>query len=135
MLNKGFQLAAAVALLTAASSSYAQDKAEEAFSNELVQCAAYYEIASGVIMGMDAPQMQAVGGRLKDSGLEAEKIAGQYMPVEKVEAAVATAKEQQIASLGGSSGLGPLMGKYKDLCKKVVLDPKSRLEYWAMVTM
>ena len=135
MLNNGFQLAAAVALLTAASNSYAQDKAEEAFSNELVQCAAYYEIASGVIMGMDAPQMQAVGGRLKDSGLEAEKIAGQYMPAEKVEAAVATAKEQQIASLGGSSGLGPLMGKYKDLCKKVVLDPKSRLEYWAMVTM
>ncbi|WP_153913546.1 hypothetical protein [Shewanella sp. TC10] len=135
MLNKGFKLAASVVLLTVSSTSFAQDKAEEAFSNELVQCAAYYEIASGVIMGMDAPQMQAVGGRLKDSGLEAEKLAGQYMAADKVEAAVATAKEQQIASLGGSSGLGPLMGKYKDLCKKVVLDPKSRLEYWAMVTM
>ncbi|MCL1067950.1 hypothetical protein L2735_14235 [Shewanella olleyana] len=135
MLNKGFKLAATVVLLTASTTSFAQDKAEEAFSNELVQCAAYYEIASGVIMGMDAPQMQAVGGRLKDSGLEAEKLAGQYMAADEVEAAVATAKEQQIASLGGSSGLGPLMGKYKDLCKKVVLDPKSRLEYWAMVTM
>ena len=135
MLNKGFKIATAAVLLSVATHSVAQDKAEAAFSNELVQCAAYYEIASGVIMGMDAPQMQAVGGRLKDSGLEAEKLASQYMTAENVATAVASAKEQQIASLGGSSGLGPLMGKYKDLCKKVVLDPKSRLEYWAMVTM
>ncbi|WP_247663187.1 MULTISPECIES: hypothetical protein [Shewanella] len=134
MGKKGYMLSAAV-LMTASFQASAQDKAEAAFSNELVQCAAYYEIASGVIMGMDAPQMQAVGSRLKTSGEEAEKLAGQYMAADAVTTAVAEAKEQQIASLGGSSGLGPLMGKYKDLCKKVVLDPQSRLEYWAMVTM
>ncbi|WP_144208635.1 hypothetical protein [Shewanella donghaensis] len=135
MLNKGYLFTAALTLLATSLSVQAEDKAEAAFSNELIQCAAYYQISSSMIMGMNAPQMKPVGERLKTSAIEAEKIAGSYLPAEQVVADIATAKEQQLASLNGKGNLGPLMGKYKEVCKKAVLDPKARLDYWAMVMM
>lgn len=46
--------------------------AEEAFSAELQQCAAYYQISSEAIAAMNAPQMAAVGDRLKQSAKDAE---------------------------------------------------------------
>ncbi|MEZ9537586.1 hypothetical protein AB4160_05245 [Shewanella sp. 10N.286.51.B8] len=135
MFKNGYQFAAAITLVATSLSVQAQDKAEAAFTNELVQCAAYYQISSSMIMGMNAPQMKPVGERLKTSAVEAEKLAAGYLSAEKAAKAVTEAKNQQLASLQGQSGLGPLMNKYKEVCKKAVLDPKARLDYWAMVTM
>ncbi|UJF23221.1 hypothetical protein [Shewanella sp. OMA3-2] len=113
----------------------AQDQAEQAFTDEVVQCAAYYQIASEAIASMNAPQMQAVGERLKISATDAATLASQYRSVEQVDRDIVVQKQQQIAKLGGSTNLGGLMGQYKELCKTVVYEPQKRLDYWSMVTM
>ena len=84
---------------------------------------------------MNAPQMQAVGERLKTSKVEAENLAKKYQSEAEVTQAVADAKARQIQSLGGSSNLGALMGKYKEECKNLLADPQKRLDYWTMATM
>ncbi|WP_434951046.1 hypothetical protein ACRWQL_16150 [Shewanella sp. HL-SH4] len=113
----------------------AQDLAEKAFADEVVQCAAYYQIASEAIGAMNAPQMQAVGERLKISATDAATLAAKYRSAEQVAKDIIAEKQQQIAKLGGSSNLGGLMGQYKELCKTVVYEPQKRLDYWSMVTM
>ncbi|GAA0785981.1 MULTISPECIES: hypothetical protein [Pseudomonadati] len=113
----------------------AQDAAEAAFTNEVIQCAAYYQIASEAIGAMNAPQMQAVGERLKVSALDATTLAEKYRPAAQVVTDIAVEKDKQKAKLGGSTNLGALMGQYKDLCKTVVYEPQKRLDYWAMATM
>ncbi|WOT03844.1 hypothetical protein [Shewanella youngdeokensis] len=110
-------------------------EAEDAFSKELAECAAYYQIAANTIASMNAPQMQAVGERLALSGEKAVEIAHQYQSVENVNQAVLDAKAQHLASLPNTNGLGPLMGKYKEKCKMVISQPESRFDYWVMVTM
>ncbi|MGL4615728.1 MAG: hypothetical protein ACRCVV_17915 [Shewanella sp.] len=113
----------------------AASEAEKAFSQELIECAAYYQISSDAIAGMNAPQMQVVGERLKTAKIEAENLAKKYQPQAEVTAAIADAKASQLQSLGGSSNLGPLMGKYKDQCQSLLADPQKRLDYWIMATM
>ena len=116
-------------------SAQAESAAEKAFTDELLECAAYYQISSEAIGAMNAPQMKAVGERLKTSAVDAVAIAGKYRAPEQVEKDVATAKQKQIAQLGGSNNLGGLMRKYKDSCKSIVSDPQKRLDYWTMATM
>ncbi|WP_394132095.1 hypothetical protein [Shewanella maritima] len=113
----------------------AEDAAEKAFTDEVVQCAAYYEISSQMIGAMNAPQMQAVGDRLKVSAVDAKSLAEQYREPSQVKQDLDAAKELQMAKLSGGNNLGVLMRQYKDLCKQVVYSPKDRLEYWAMATM
>lgn len=132
-MNKTWILAASLVCLSQGVN--AQDAAVKAFADEVIQCAAYYQIASEAIGGMNAPQMQAVGERLKISATDAVSLAGQYRNVEQVEKDVAVKKQQQIAELGGTTNLGGLMNKYKELCKTVVYEPQKRLDYWSMVTM
>ncbi|SUI58823.1 Uncharacterised protein [Shewanella putrefaciens] len=122
-------------LALSASSAVLAGEAEKAFSNEVVECAAYYQISSEAIAAMNAPQMQAVGERLKNSKVEAEDLAKQYRPEAEVIQAIADAKARQIQSLGGSSNLGALMGKYKDGCQTILAEPQKRLDYWIMATM
>ncbi|NMH64264.1 hypothetical protein [Shewanella salipaludis] len=113
----------------------AANEAEIAFSNELIECAAYYQISSEAIAAMNAPQMQAVGERLKTSAADAVALASQYRPAAVVTQAVADAKAKQIQTLAGSSSLASLMGQYKDRCKTVLGNPEKRLDYWSMATM
>ncbi|WP_198783166.1 hypothetical protein [Shewanella putrefaciens] len=120
--------------LSASTAAWA-DEAEKAFSQEAIECAAYYQVSSEAISAMNAPQMQAVGERLKSSKIEAENLAKKYQTETEVTQAVADAKARQIASLGGSSNLGALMGKYKEECKNLLADPQKRLDYWTMATM
>lgn len=110
-------------------------EAEEAFTKELAECAAYYQIASDAISAMNAPQMQAVGERLKQSGQQAVEIASKYQTEAQVSAAVSQALEQHKASMPNSKALGPLMGKYKEKCKTIIAQPEKRLDYWTMATM
>lgn len=120
--------------LSASTAAWA-DEAEKAFSQEAIECAAYYQVSSEAISAMNAPQMQAVGERLKSSKIEAENLAKKYQTETEVTQAVADAKARQIESLGGSSNLGALMGKYKEECKNLLADPQKRLDYWTMATM
>ncbi|WP_237524183.1 hypothetical protein [Shewanella sp. KX20019] len=109
--------------------------AEDALTKELTECAAYYQIASSAIAAMNAPQMQAVGDRLKLSGEQAVAIANKYQSSEDVNQAVIAATEQHKASMPNSKSLGPLMGIYKEKCKVVISQPDKRLDYWTMATM
>ncbi|QYJ80092.1 hypothetical protein [Shewanella acanthi] len=111
------------------------DEAEKAFSQEAIECAAYYQISSEAIGSMNAPQMQAVGERLKNSKVEAENLAKKYQSEADVTKAVSEAKDKQIQSLGGSGNLSALMSKYKEECKNLLADPQKRLDYWTMATM
>jgi hypothetical protein len=122
-------------LALSASTTVWADEAEKAFSQEAVECAAYYQVSSEAISAMNAPQMQAVGERLKSSKVEAENLAKKYQTETEVTQAVADAKARQIESLGGSNNLGALMGKYKEECKNLLADPQKRLDYWTMATM
>tara|TARA_R110002033_G_scaffold29178_2_gene65540 strand:- start:3103 stop:3462 length:360 start_codon:yes stop_codon:yes gene_type:complete len=115
--------------------AHAEDAAEKAFTDELLECAAYYQISSEAIAAMNAPQMKAVGDRLKTSAIDAVAIAGKYRAPEQVEKDVVAAKQKQIDKLVGSNNLGALMSKYKDSCKSIVTDPQKRLDYWIMATM
>ncbi|ACJ29625.1 Conserved hypothetical protein [Shewanella piezotolerans WP3] len=109
--------------------------AEDALTKELTECAAYYQIAANAIAAMNAPQMQAVGDRLKVSGEQAVAIANKYQTEEYVNEAVLAATKQHKASMPNSKSLGPLMGKYKEKCKVVISQPEQRLDYWTMATM
>ncbi|MCL1090486.1 hypothetical protein L2744_12950 [Shewanella profunda] len=122
-------------LALSASTAVLAGEAEKAFSNEVIECAAYYQISSEAIGAMNAPQMQAVGERLKNSKIQAENLAKQYSSEAEVTQAIADAKARQIQSLGGSSNLGPLMGKYKNECQTILAEPQKRLDYWIMATM
>lgn len=122
-------------LVLGASTATWAGEAEKAFSKELIECAAYYQISSEAIGAMNAPQMQAVGERLKSSKVEAENLAKKYNSEAEVTQAVADAKARQIKSLGGSSSLGALMGQYKEQCKTLLDEPQKRLDYWTMATM
>ncbi len=133
---KGFLSAFATAgLMFSVSQAALANEAEKALSNEAIECAAYYQISIEAIAAMNAPQMQAVGERLKTSKVEAENLAKKYQSELDVPKAVTDAKELQIQSLGGSSNLGALMGKYKEQCKNLLAEPQKRLDYWTMATM
>ncbi|MCL2916641.1 hypothetical protein [Shewanella litorisediminis] len=111
------------------------DNAEKALAGELLECAAYYQISSEAITAMNAPQMQAVGERLKASADESLTLAGKYYGDGDLDAALKETRDRQIASMAGSSSLGNLMAKYKESCKTLLADPNARLEYWQMATM
>ncbi|MCL1143610.1 hypothetical protein [Shewanella gaetbuli] len=125
----------AVMMLGSSVNVMAQDAAEKAFTDEVIQCAAYYEIASDAIGAMNAPQMQAVGERLKTSANDAVLLAQKYRTAEQVTQDLSAEKAKQLEKLGGSKSLRDLMGKYKELCKSVVYEPQKRLDYWSMATM
>ncbi|WP_418357041.1 hypothetical protein ACNH6B_11345 [Shewanella basaltis] len=113
----------------------AEDAAEKAFTDELIECAAYYQISSEAIGAMNAPQMKAVGERLTASARDTITLAGKYRSPEQVEKDLISAKQKQIEKLAGSNNLGGLMAQYKDSCKALVDDPQKRLDYWTMATM
>lgn len=122
------------ALLLASTQVYA-GPAEDAFTTEVLECAAYYQISSEAIKSMDAPQMQAVGERLAQSAVTAMDLAKKYHTVNQVEEQLAKVREAQIQSMAGSSSLANLMAKYKDECKLLIDEPQKRLDYWFMATM
>lgn len=126
---------AVAGLMLTVSHSVCADEAQKALANEAIECAAYYQISSEAIGGMNAPQMQAVGERLKTSKVEAENLAKKYQAEAAVTQGIADAKARQIQTLGGSANLGVLMGKYKEECKNLLADPQKRLDYWTMATM
>ncbi|PIP98496.1 MAG: hypothetical protein COW76_20870 [Shewanella sp. CG18_big_fil_WC_8_21_14_2_50_42_11] len=134
-MNKSAMWIFTVSALCASMTARAEDAAEKAFTDELIECAAYYQISSEAIGAMNAPQMKAVGDRLKTSAVDAVAIAGKYRAPAQVEKDVIAAKQQQIDKLAGSNNLGGLMAKYKDSCKSIVTEPQKRLDYWTMATM
>ncbi|MBB1363897.1 hypothetical protein H5125_17290 [Shewanella sp. SR44-4] len=134
-MNKSAMWVFTVSAICMSVTAHAEDAAEKAFTDELLECAAYYQISSEAIAAMNAPQMKAVGDRLKTSAIDAVAIAGKYRAPEQVEKDVVAAKQKQIDKLAGSNNLGALMSKYKDSCKSIVTDPQKRLDYWVMATM
>ena len=110
-------------------------EAETAFAGELLDCAAYYQIASEAIAAVNSPQMAAVGERLKNQATEANSLASRYMPAEQLAQASEQARQKQILTMKDSRDLGGLMARYKDKCKQIMADPDARLEYWVMATM
>ncbi|GIU23138.1 hypothetical protein TUM4644_16270 [Shewanella colwelliana] len=109
--------------------------AEIEFNKEVLACAAYYQIASDAISNMNAPQMQAVGDRLKQSGLDAVTLAKKYQSESEVNAILAQQVAAQQASLPSNKNLGGLMGRYKTQCQSLLANPQKRLDYWVMATM
>ncbi|MCL1042455.1 hypothetical protein L2712_12485 [Shewanella marisflavi] len=109
--------------------------AELAFNKEALECAAYYQIASETIAGMNAPQMKPVGERLKKSGEDAVILAKKYQAADQVEQQLETTVAKQRASLPSNNNLGSLMGRYKGPCQKLMANPQERLDYWIMATM
>jgi len=134
-MNKSAVWMVTISSLCMSMATHAEDAAEKAFTDELIECAAYYQISSKAISAMNAPQMKAVGDRLERSAIDAVAIAGKYRAPEQVAKDVIATQQQQIASLAGSNNLGPLMSKYKDFCKSMVTEPQKRLDYWTMATM
>jgi hypothetical protein len=122
------------ALLLASAKAYA-GPAEDAFTQEVLDCAAYYQISAEAIKAMDAPQMQTVAERLAQSAVAAIELAKQYQTVNQVEQQLAKIREAQIQSMAGSASLANLMAKYKDECKQLLAEPQKRLDYWFMATM
>lgn len=121
--------------LMANSAVAAPSEAELAFNKEVLECAAYYQIASETIAGMNAPQMKPVGERLKQSGQDAVTLAKKYQDADKVEQQLAATIADQRASLPSNNNLGSLMGRYKGPCQKLMANPQQRLDYWIMATM
>ncbi|QYK02963.1 hypothetical protein [Shewanella psychrotolerans] len=120
---------------TASQAVLAASDAEVAFNKEVLQCAAYYHIASDAIGNMNAPQMQAVGERLKKSGEDAVVLAKQYQTDAEVDALLEQNIAEQQASLPSNKNLGGLMNRYKDACQRLLANPQQRLDYWIMATM
>ncbi|TVP16117.1 hypothetical protein [Shewanella sp. KCT] len=121
--------------LMANSAVAAPSEAELAFNKEVLECAAYYQIASETISGMNAPQMKPVGERLKQSGADAVTLAKKYQDADKVEQQLAATVAEQKASLPSNHNLGSLMNRYKGPCQKLMANPQERLDYWIMATM
>ncbi|MPY21746.1 hypothetical protein FM037_17460 [Shewanella psychropiezotolerans] len=115
--------------------SAAPSEAEIIFSNEVIECASYYQISSDAIAAMNAPQMQVVGERLKSSSAKAISIAEEYQAKEDVADVLSNVQQKQLASLPDNKSLRGLMGKYKDSCKTLLAEPQKRLDYWIMATM
>ncbi|EDP98946.1 hypothetical protein [Shewanella benthica] len=115
--------------------SAAPSEAEIIFSNEVIECASYYQISSAAIAAMNAPQMQVVGERLQSSSTKAISIAQEYQAKEDVADVLSNVQQQQLASLPDNKSLRDLMGKYKDSCKNLLAEPQQRLDYWIMATM
>lgn len=115
--------------------SAAPSEAEIIFSNEVIECASYYQISSDAIAAMNAPQMQVVGERLKSSSAKAISIAQEYQAKEDVADVLSNVQQKQLASLPDNKSLRDLMGKYKDSCKTLLAEPQQRLDYWIMATM
>lgn len=109
-------------------------EAEQAFSSELYQCAAYYDIGSQMVAAMNAPQMASVGDRLKGSAQQATDLAGKYDTQEAVTQGIEQAKEKMMAATAGQ-GMGGLMKQYKDSCQQILANPEQRLNYWIMAKM
>lgn len=65
-------------LVLSASTAVWADEAEKAFSKEAIECAVVIKLAREAIGAMNAPQMQAVGERLKSSKIESENLAKKY---------------------------------------------------------
>ncbi|QYJ87639.1 hypothetical protein K0I73_08115 [Shewanella mesophila] len=120
---------------TASQTVLAASDAEVAFNKEVLQCAAYYHIASDAIGNMNAPQMQAVGERLKKSGEDAIVLAKKYQTDAEVEALLEKSIAEQQASLPSNKNLGGLMSRYKSPCQSLLANPQQRLDYWIMATM
>jgi hypothetical protein len=137
ILTKKSLIAVPVSLLLSASAMATSNpsEAEVAFNNEVLECAAYYQISSSAIAKMNAPQMKAVGDRLLNSSKQAVSLAQQYQSKEVVANALSEIKEKQLASLPNNNSLGGLMGKYKVACKSLLAAPQKRLDYWIMATM
>ncbi|USD39793.1 hypothetical protein J8Z22_15075 [Ferrimonas sp. SCSIO 43195] len=93
---------------------------EQALHDQLVQCAAYYQIASEAIAGMNAPQMKAVGERLAQSAVTAESRISDLSSTQQAAAQIASAKQAQLASLPSANSLGPLMGRFKQPCQSLL---------------
>ncbi|MDF0533532.1 hypothetical protein KDN34_06860 [Shewanella yunxiaonensis] len=122
------------AMAIGVSSSALAGEAEQAFTSELHQCAAYYQLGSQMVAAMNAPQMAAVGERLKNNAKEAEQLAAKYESEDAAQQAITKATEEMMQSTGGK-GMGALMQRYKDKCQDILNDPQKRLDYWVMAKM
>ncbi len=117
------------------SSSFAASEAEIAFNKEVLECAAYYQIASDAIANMNAPQMAAVGDRLKKSGQDAITLAKNYQSEEEVNNLLTQTLAAHEADLPDNKNLGGLMRRYKEPCQNLLANPQQRMDYWIMATM
>ncbi|MEI6860361.1 MAG: hypothetical protein V5788_11485 [Shewanella sp.] len=115
--------------------SAAPSEAEIIFNQEIIECASYYQISSDAIAAMNVPQMQAVAERLRNTSVIAITIAEKYQAKEDVADVLSNVLQEQRTALPDNKNLGSLMGQYKDSCKKLLIDPQKRLDYWIMATM
>ena len=92
------RLAAATLMVSLITPVFA-DEAKQALANELLECTAYYQIASEALASLNAPQMAAVGEKLKLSATQAQALAGQYMPVQALPDALAQVRQKQILTM------------------------------------
>ncbi|MGB0894482.1 MAG: hypothetical protein ACPGUD_08750 [Parashewanella sp.] len=107
--------------------------AEAKFAQEVLDCAAYYQISSEALFAMKAEQMRGVAERLKKSSEATFKIAKQYD--QAAEEHLQEARKRQIAKMKDSSGLRALMTEYRSKCQQILVNPENRLNYWQMVEM
>ncbi|WP_299497268.1 hypothetical protein [uncultured Shewanella sp.] len=115
-------------------SAYADD-AEAAFSKELSECSAYYDITSSTLSKMDVPQMQNIAEKLSRSKTASLALAEKYQTPDKVAQQIVEAKKQQLALLPNDKSLMTLMEKYRQPCQVYLTEPEKRLAYWQMATM
>ncbi|WP_299011435.1 hypothetical protein [uncultured Shewanella sp.] len=111
------------------------DEADVAFSKELSECSAYYDIASSTLKEMNVPQMQNIADKLFKSKEASLKMAEKYQTPEKVKQQIDEAKKQQLALLPNDKSLMSLMEQYRQPCQSYLAQPEKRLAYWQMATM
>ncbi|WP_133407416.1 hypothetical protein [Parashewanella tropica] len=101
--------------------------------NELVQCAAYYQISSNILSDMNAPRMKGVAEKLKTQYKASMDLANKYdeHAIDKFDVAKATL----LSVLPNKQNLSELMAAYKDKCPMIISDPEKRLSYWQMADM
>ena len=110
------------------SSASDEETARNNLASELVECAAYYDIAAEGIRRTGNLEGAAVSEKAAQTALE---IARQYSRDEVVLARYKLAMEGHIKTIDGNySNLSLLIVKYKDICKQALETPQDRLNYW-----
>jgi len=121
-------VACLVSILFGTAWGYDEERAENNYSHELVDCAAYYDIGAEGARRTGHNNEAIVIKKGSDRALD---IARKYSRDDVISARYNMAIEDHIKLIDGNySNLSLLIVKYKDICKKAIEDPNGRLNYW-----
>ncbi|BDM64753.1 hypothetical protein NFHSH190041_22050 [Shewanella sp. NFH-SH190041] len=128
-------LLTAILATTSAFAKSGGKTAEQGLTRELMDCAAYYQIASEAVAAANVPQMQNVAQKLAGQSQQAQTLAAKYSQDADLAEELKQAQARQVMTMKDARDLRGLMARYQTSCKQVLADPQQRLQYWIMATM